>query len=570
VFALSVGTWDYYDEVSLVADVAGSWRAFSDPYRLELGPWDSAFANLTVVPPADADANLTALVTVHAVSGVNRSLTASVQVRVRVLPELSVALVPEWTEDSVAPGGVAEYSIGVRKDGNVPGPTEVRLETGPVPEGWNATLGTAVLQLYPGQTSTVGVRLRAPELALAGERATVEVLARDASGGLFDSCRLNATVEEVRKLILWTGNFTVQASPGGTASAAVFARNDGNCPETLTPGERIMPAGWDARFMLPGGSVVGPGAPAVLAPRSLTELALVVHVPSRELADTYFVTAMLETANGTALETTVYVEVLRVVSVSAAVDRTSAPVRPGGTARFTFTAMNSGNLEETLEFNLSGLPLGWRSPDFRTEAGALTNVLDVPAFGSARMLLDIAVPEDAVLEGANLLAGVRSMANFTASFVLELDILGQNIALSKLTFEPRKPVPGDKVHFRVHVSNTGDVEIGHVLLAVLDGEKVLAWRDLGLLEPGMGWVFEFDWIAAAGKHTLRFRADPNGTVAERNETDNLQQVTLTVEAEKKGGPEPWQAVAAAAGAVVVLAALVLLLRRRRRAGAGGA
>jgi hypothetical protein len=86
----------------------------------------------------------------------------------------------------------------------------------------------------------------------------------------------------------------------------------------------------------------------------------------------------------------------------------------------------------------------------------------------------------------------------------------------------------------------------------------------------MGWVFEFDWMASAGKHTLRFRADPNGTVAERNETDNLQQVTITVEAEKKGGPEPGQAAAAAAGAVAVVAALVLLLRRRRRAGAGGA
>jgi uncharacterized membrane protein len=569
-FVLTVRTWDLHDEVRLLVSQPACWTASLDDTTLKLGPWDSAVTNLTVVPPADAFANETGTTTITAVSAIQPDVKNHTSVRVRIPELLNVSISPERAEETVLPGKTAEFSLEVVKSGNVPGATEVRLEAGDVPGGWNATLGTTVLQMYPGQSSIVALRLRAPDSALAGDRAAVEVRARDAFGRLLDSCAVRATVDAFHKLIIWTGNFTVQALPGGTASAAVFVRNDGNAPEALTPGERILPEGWNLWLRMPDGSAITGGRPAVLPPRSLAELRLEVAVPADSLADTYFVTATLGTANGTELRTTVYVEVLRVVSVSAAVDRTSASVRPGGTARFTFTAMNSGNLEETLEFNLSGLPTGWRSPAFRTEAGTLTNVLDVPAFGSARMLLDIAVPEDAVLEGANLLAGVRSMTNFTASFVLELDILGQNIALAGLAFEPRKPVPGDKVHFRLQVSNTGDVEIGHVVMAVLDGENVLEWRDLGLLEPGMGWVFEFDWMASAGKHTLRFRADPNGTVAERNETDNLQQVTITVEAEKKGGPEPGQAAAAAAGAVAVVAALVLLLRRRRRAGAGGA
>jgi uncharacterized membrane protein len=570
-FNLTIMSWDYFETVNLTMVRPPGWETFLSSSNLTLLPWEPKAVKLSVIPASFAKANTTGAVTVTAASVFAPNVTASVSVNVRVAPVLDLSIIPDPAESSVLPGRTAQYVLTVAKEGNVDNDTEVRLATGAVPEGWNATLNVSELRLRLSQTVLVGLSVQAPDKAFAGQRLPLLVEARDAGGGVLAACTVNTTVEAVHALEIEPEYSELEAYPGGTANAAVYLLNNGNGPETLLPGEPVLPVGWQVRLELPDGSEVGPGNPAVLRPGNLTKLRLVVYVSADSTAGRYFVNAVLRNAEGTGFDVTAFVDVLQVFNFSVGTDAPETSAAPGGTARFELFARNRGNGPENASLSLFGLPAGWRKPVFLAVDGGRADRFVAGPFSTVRVYLEVAVPGDFTGDSLDLAVRASASGGWTGSVGLRLRIMSVNIEIGNLEYEPAKPRPGQVVRFRMEITNTGDIDLEHVVFAVLDGNRTIFSRDLGRLDSGVGWVREFEWTASAGRHTLRFVADPLNATAEQFENDNSLEAAIVVEPGKSGGAAPWQL--AVAGTVAVLAgvvALALVLRRRRGREAGKA
>ena len=220
---------------------------------------------------------------------------------------------------------------------------------------------------------------------------------------------------------------------------------------------------------------------------------------------------------------------------------------------------------ENASLSLWGLPAGWRKPAFLAVDGGRADRVQAGPFSTVRVYLEVAVPGDCAEDGLDLAVRASASGGWTGSVGLRLRILSVNIEISALAYEPAKPRPGQAVRFRMEITNTGDVDLEHVVFAVLDGNRTIFSRDLGRLDSGVGWVREFEWTASAGRHTLRFVADPLDATPEQFENDNSAEATILVGPEKTGGTAPWQlAVAGTFAALAGAAALALALLRRRR------
>jgi uncharacterized repeat protein (TIGR01451 family) len=118
------------------------------------------------------------------------------------------------------------------------------------------------------------------------------------------------------------------------------------------------------------------------------------------------------------------------------------------------------------------------------------------------------------------------------------------VAASNLTFDPAMPIAGDMVTVTVTVLNNGTGDTSDVLVHVLDmsdgtGEMIGEAQTIPAIPAGASETISvtYDTTDKAGERRIQVVVDPENTIAESDEEDNVVAKTLRVLSESER-PEP--------------------------------
>jgi hypothetical protein len=181
--------------------------------------------------------------------------------------------------------------------------------------------------------------------------------------------------------------------------------------------------------------------------------------------------------------------------------------------------------------------------------GVLTPIADeirVPPDPNGRFNFDYTIPDGFeqgdVFSISGLIGnGGGERANFTVTAGQQegsgTAIAGPDLQPTAIKYDPAAAQPNDTIHFDVGVKNNGEKKAGSFNVKwLVDGEDVGAYGNHGGI-PGGTTVLDgnsqFDWTPKqAGVYKITFTADTDNHVAETEESNNSQSVTVTVEGSK--------------------------------------
>jgi len=198
-------------------------------------------------------------------------------------------------------------------------------------------------------------------------------------------------------------------------------------------------------------------------------------------------------------------------------------------------------------------------------AGAMTNVTYEwkPKAKGAYMLIVTVDPD-------NLLSEMNETNNeLTKSYGVELPDLTVIIKTA-----PTELIEKKSYNFEVEVYNIGEVETGAFDITLkASGVTVKArWTsitvdtsDIQQLAAGSSEVLQFSWTPEeAGAYTLEAKVDTAEMVLEGDETNNIDKVSLTIEARKSN----WPLIIATIISVITVSIILFIIFRNRLTGAG--
>ena len=198
-------------------------------------------------------------------------------------------------------------------------------------------------------------------------------------------------------------------------------------------------------------------------------------------------------------------------------------------------------------------------------AGAMTNVTYEwkPKAKGAYMLIVTVDPN-------NLLSEMNETNNeLTKAYGVELPDLTVIIKTA-----PTELIEKKSYNFEVEVYNIGEVETGAFDITLkASGVTVKArWTsitvdtsDIQQLAAGSSEVLQFSWTPEeAGAYTLEAKVDTAEMVLEGDETNNIDKVSLTIEARKSN----WPLIIATIISVITVSIILFIIFRNRLTGAG--
>lgn len=277
--------------------------------------------------------------------------------------------------------------------------------------------------------------------------------------------------------------------------------------------------GWD--LQLSSGSVQ-------LAPGASTQVTLTVSIPRNAppgSKETLTVESVA-TREGTAFDSlTVSVTVVdQVFLLDLTLLVAKVQLASGDTVDIEGYVVNRGNNQDNVSLFVD-TEEGWT---FSFDPAYL--LLDRGAVGA--FVLHLTAPPGLSASGDdvfNVSARSRGMAFETVApleVVYNLAELGMTPA--NLSLSPKNPASGQTVTLQAKVTNGGSVAARNVLVTVVaDGEE-LARTTIGTIPPGGVGVATITLVAEPGSRLLRVTVDPEGTVPELDEGNNVATITLTV------------------------------------------
>ena len=145
-----------------------------------------------------------------------------------------------------------------------------------------------------------------------------------------------------------------------------------------------------------------------------------------------------------------------------------------------------------------------------------------------------------VADPANTISEI-SETNNIASKPITVSLAAVNppdlrIALSDVTFSNPAPTSADKITITALCYNVGGIEAGNVVMRFYDGDPKQGGAQIGGdlffagIGPGDGGKGEVETRLPAGVHTVYVILDPDNTIAEMDEDNNLSYASITVEA----------------------------------------
>ena len=201
---------------------------------------------------------------------------------------------------------------------------------------------------------------------------------------------------------------------------------------------------------------------------------------------------------------------------------------------------------------------------FQFNMSGLGRPSDLPI--SAEMICWVEAQDDS---GRVLIPQEGGNSNETPWLRMSLTSNGPNLEMTSFTSDSESTVIGDRFRISVTVNNVGETVDTPLVLNITmtspDGEVSNGWtetRQNGMAENGI-WSITIDlWPEQTGQWVFTATIDPEDTVPELDEEDNMLQITVQLEAKPEGFlssikvPAMWTGF----GLVLVLVSIVALRR----------
>lgn len=375
--------------------------------------------------------------------------------------------------------------------------------------------------LVPNATANVSVRVSTGTGSPAGDYQVRVVLhLGDLLGEVKDTDSSTASLwpEGDYQLTLEANRTSARGRENTTIAFTLTVTSDSNNPTgvDLTV-DGVL--GWDRQ--LSNGSLQ-------LAPGTSTQVTLTVSIPRNAPAgsrETLTVESMA-TRDGTAFDSlTVTVTVVdQVFMLDLALLTSRVMLASGDTVDVDGYVVNRGNNQDNVTLYVDadeGWTFAFEPPHMlldRGEAGAFVLHLTAPP--------GLSTSGEGVF---NVSARSRGMA-FETEAPLEVvyNLAELGVVPADLSLSPKNPASGQLVTLQAKVTNAGSVVARNVLVTVVaDGEE-LARTTIDTIPPGGVGVATITLTAEPGSRLLRVTADPDDTVPETDEANNVATITLTV------------------------------------------
>ena len=518
------------------------WEVDLTAYRAPLGPDESMGVSLQVVVPANATAGETVTLTVDAASEGNSSRHRAVVVQVVVNQvyglEVSAITPPQRP---VLPGESLALDLLVRNTGN--GPDVVTLMATRPGGGWSVGLSATALTVALRSDEHVVLELIAPDPAVAGTFAAVEVTAMSSLPGLTGSASFSAVVSQFHRSEVDFVTFVGEGDAGDRVVIPLAIRNRGNGLVDYNGDIRLPDAAWNGAL-----EPDHLGLDAYSSARAN----LTFTVPQDAVNGSYDFAMVVISSGGETFYNNFTFTVHQWHNLGVRVAAQPAPVTQGQGLEVRLSLINYGNGLEDALLTLTGAPAAWtwRLSEPRPRLAAFTTVQ-----------LDLDIETSKLTDGGQyeLRAACRyggtpvkeAVARFTVTILTRPDL---SVGVADINVTPPRPMASSTVRVAVTVHNLGQTVAHDVYVELLaDGMAVGQPQWVASLEPGEEEVFSFLWTAnASGVRTLRAVVDGISTVDEPDEGNNAAIVTVDV----RRLPEPESTWPVLAVGLLGVAALV--------------
>jgi len=205
---------------------------------------------------------------------------------------------------------------------------------------------------------------------------------------------------------------------------------------------------------------------------------------------------------------------------------TSIRGAPGEPAAAVVHLRNMGNSGDRFTLSTAGPP-GWtasvRNPDDGSEGP-----VELGPGSSADLVLEARVPFSAPDSWSEIAVVATSESGLRAQLMFRIGLLLPDLSVG-VSYSPARFSAGRPSLATVTVTNTGEAPARNVLVSFdVDGTFARSER-IQLIPAGSSKTATFIWTPAPGRHLLRFEADPEHTVLERDEGNNLFLERVSIE-----------------------------------------
>jgi uncharacterized membrane protein len=388
-------------------------------------------------------------------------------------------------------------------------------------QGTELDVRTSSGLLDPGGSASIKLRVGTQEDSPAGVFIVkVTLFVQELGGDIMGTDEATVTLRPLGdyELSLSSDATNVEAMENTSVTIKVTVTSTSNNPTgvnvTVTPH-----LGWNIS-LAPEGAVLEPGGSA--------ELLLTVQVPPNEppgTLETLDVEAVASrnSTGFTSLTLNVMVE-LQEFELELEVLQELAYVATGETVTVLGLVRNLGNNQDTATL-MTQLPVDWS-----TEFHPPTLTLDRGTRGSFEMVL--AAPSD--LQGAGVLT-INITARSKGLIVeatKELKVVYNTAELvvdaGNITFNPATPRAGEELTIQATVRNLGAVPVNNVEVHLRSDGKFEKKTELTTILVGGFSIASITWQPTPGDHFIQIVVDPEGTIGEVDDTNNVAGLSITV------------------------------------------
>jgi hypothetical protein len=426
-------------------------------------------------------------------------------------------LMSNATTVTVVENTTTSFTITIESRSNNPTGVNITLDS---PGGWQYELDVDYVEVDPGESVDVALRVTVPHNAAPGLRETIRVEAvssRNSMAFTSVSLTINVPLQEFNVVLDLTGHQMFLAS-GDTARIVGFVRNHGNNQDDVT----LMgdaPLGWEVAFV-PATILLDRGTSAsfevaVTAPVDLSgsgSLIINITVRSQGLVqeDHEMLTVVYNTAEITITPENV----------------TISPETPAAGDEVTIQATVANSGAVTTSDVVVALVSDGSEVDRTTISTIVVGGVGIATLswtpGPGSHLVQVVVdPDDTIPEVDDTNNQVEIAVVISSP---DLDVVPGGIVM-----DPTYPTEGSDVLITIEIRNIRPLSTGPFAVALsIDDVRVHTFDvQLGLMGEA-NETLEFVWTAQSGRHTFLVDLDPDGDVAEDDRSNNMATRTFSV------------------------------------------
>jgi uncharacterized membrane protein len=532
------------------------WDVVLDRYNFpNLKPKDSFNFTFTVTPPADAVADELGVITVQGHSERDPGIKDQVVTHTVVSPSIYIKLECLDSEHAVDPGNSTSYVISVSNVGNMAGTIIIILEIISATGDWHAELDANAVGVAGMETKQVTLTVMAPEDARAGNRLVVRVVGFNEDRTMEDSVTSTTLVNQVHQLLMAVNPEMQLADPGSSVSYQVTIQNGGNGPEEVTIATNKLDVNWKIKYLMAGAEISG----LFLDSAQSLSFEVVVTVPSDALAGEHYSAVGISDTSKNLWVAPLVTVVKQIYDIDLTTTQSKQQGSPGSKVFFSLINRNRGNGPDTISFSSVRLPSGW---DVSFKDSNMSNIdsISLNSGEIGRVTVQVTLPSGSNGTSQEVMVTGASESSLSDTVKFVVDMMLPDLYLTGVKYSPKNLAAGKAVTVTVTVVNQGEVPVDNVTVRFYEGGTILGAEKLSRLPGNTNKTVTFTWLPKEGRRTVKFMVDPDNSIIETDERNNLMKDTLTVSSRNEilPGFEPLLLL----GALSIALAGVLFRKRR--------